>query len=73
MKFNHPHTVLWDEMDTLRREDFPLQFPSELTSQVPVKTQGDNHLVTTLCQTAMSTCLPEEVTLLILLLFLSLD
>ena len=21
MKFNHPHTVLWDEMDTLRRED----------------------------------------------------
>ena len=50
MKFNHPHTVLWDEMDTLRREDFPLQFPSELISQVPVKTQVDNHVVTTLCR-----------------------
>ena len=73
MKFNYPHTVLWDEMDTLRREDFPLQFPSEFTSQVPVNTQGDNHLVTTLCQTAMSTCLSEEAALLILLLFFSLD
>ena len=73
MKFNHPYTVLWDEMDTLRREDFPLQFPSEWTSQVPLKTKGNDHLVTTLCQTAMSTGLSEEVVLLILLLLFSLD
>jgi hypothetical protein len=72
MKSNHPHTVLWDEVDTLRREDFPLQC-RELTSQVPEKTQGDNHLFTRLCQTALSTCLPEEVTLLIILLLSSLD
>ena len=73
MKFNHPHLVLWDEMDTLRREDFPLQFPSESTSQVPVKTKGNIHPVAILCQTAMSTGLPEEVVLLILLLLFSLD
>lgn len=60
MKFNNPHTVLWDEMDTVRREDCPLQFLSELTSQVPVNTQGDNHLVTTLWQNAMPPCLLEE-------------
>jgi hypothetical protein len=72
MKFNHQHTVLWDEMDNLRREDFPIQFPSELISQVPVKTQGDNHFVTTLCQTAMSNFSSEEVALL-MLLFFSLD
>ena len=73
MKFNHPHLVLWDEMDTLRREDFPLQSPSESTSQVPVKTKGNLHLVATLCQTAMSTGLPEEVVLLILLQLFFLD
>ena len=73
MKFNHPPTVLWDEMDNLRREDFPLQFPWELTSQALVKTLGDNQLVTRLCQTAMSTGLPEEVSMLILLLLFSLD
>jgi hypothetical protein len=73
MKFNNPHTVLWDEMDTLRREDFTLQFPSELISQVPVKTQGDNHVVTTICRTAMSTFSSEEVDLLMLLLYSSLD
>jgi hypothetical protein len=73
MKFNHPDTVLWDEMHILSRGDSPFQFPSEFTSQMPVKIQGDNHLITMLCQTAMSTCLPEEVTLLILLLLFSLD
>jgi hypothetical protein len=73
MKFDHPHLVLWDEMDTSRREDFPLQSPSESTSQVPVRTKGNIHLVSILCQTAMSTRLPEEVVLLILLQLFFLD
>ena len=73
MKFNPPGIVLWDEMDTLRREDFPPRFPSEVTSQVPVKAQGGNHLATTLSQGAMSTCLSGEAALFIFLLFLSLD
>jgi hypothetical protein len=73
MEFNHPHLVLWDEMDTLRREDFPLQSPSESTPQVPVRPEGNLHLIAILCQTAMSTGLPEEVVLLILLQLFFLD
>jgi hypothetical protein len=73
MKFNHPHLVLWDEMDTLRREDCPLQSPSESTSQVPVRTKGNLPLVPILCQTAMSAGLREEVVLLILLPLFFLD
>ena len=71
MKSNHARIFLWDEMETLRREDFPLQSPAAMASQVPAKTPDDHHLVARLCQIAMSAHLPEEAAILIFWMFLS--
>jgi hypothetical protein len=73
MKFNHPDTVLWDEVNSLSRGDSPFQFPSELPSQVPVQTQVDNQFLTNLWLTAMSSCLSAEVASIFFLLFFPLD
>ena len=73
MKFTQPCIVLWDEMDTLGRNDFPLQLPSEWTAPVPLKTQSNHHLAATLLRSAMSTYLSEEVALVIFLLCSSFD
>jgi hypothetical protein len=73
MKFPQPYIMLWDEMDSLRRNDFPFQLHSELTAQVPVKTQGNNHFCATLLQSVMSTYVSEEAALFIFLLCFSFD
>jgi hypothetical protein len=58
MKDNHPHILLWDDMET---------------SQVPVTTQDDHHLVNARCQAAISTSRADKVALMVFLLFLSLE
>ena len=68
----HNRMVLWDEIDILNSVDFPSHFRLNYISQLSKETQ-DDHFITTICRTAMSTFSSDEVELLMRLLYSSLD